>query len=69
VKRRSSVPTRQLITIAITIACLVGVIVMKRRCATAVDQMFRAMDQPGPRSADGGAANDAALDTPSRSRD
>jgi len=57
--KRGALPTKQLVTIAITIACLIGVIVMKRRCATAVDGMFRALDQPAqPRSSDGGAAHD-----------
>jgi len=60
--KRGALPTKQLVTIAITIACLIGVIVMKRRCAVAVDGMFRALDQSGqpaqPRSSDGGAARD-----------
>jgi hypothetical protein len=48
-------PLKQLVTIAVTIACLIGVLVMKRRCASSVDGMFRALDQPAPRSsADGG---------------
>jgi hypothetical protein len=57
---KRSVPTKQLLTIAITIACLVAVVVMKRRCATAVDGMFRALDQSAaPRSTDGGIGPDA----------
>jgi hypothetical protein len=39
-------PTGQVVRIFILAALLVAVIVMKSRCGTAAEQMFRAMDAP-----------------------
>jgi hypothetical protein len=45
--------TRQLVTIALTVACLIAVIVLQRRCGPAVETIFRALAPP---VSDGGAA-------------
>jgi hypothetical protein len=46
--------TRQIVTILMMIAALVAVIVLKGRCGTAVEGMFKAIDQPA--LTDGGPA-------------
>ena len=39
-------PTGQVVRIAILAALLIAVIVMKKRCGTAAEQMFKAFDAP-----------------------
>jgi len=39
-------PTGQVVRIAILAALLIAVIVMKSRCGTAAEQMFKAFDTP-----------------------
>jgi hypothetical protein len=52
---RSAFPTAQVIRIAITVALLVAVVIMKQRCGKAAVEMFRAFDQPAGVRLDGGA--------------
>jgi hypothetical protein len=47
-----SIPARQLTTIAMTVALLVAILVLKRRCGETTAQLFRAIEAPidaGPR--------------------
>jgi hypothetical protein len=44
-------PTGQVVRIVVLVVLLVAVIVMKRRCGTAAEQMFKAFDTP---ASDGG---------------
>ena len=53
-RRRSSVPTGQIITIVMTLAALVGVLVLKRQCGSAVGNMFQAIDTRVDTGSDGG---------------
>ncbi len=43
-RRPPAFPTGQVVRIAITVALLVAVIVMKNRCGKAAEQLFRAID-------------------------
>jgi hypothetical protein len=52
--RRSSLPMGQIITIVMTIAALVGVIVLKRQCGSAVGNLFQAIDTRVDGGSDGG---------------
>jgi hypothetical protein len=47
----SSFPTGQVLRIAVMVVLLVLILVMKRRCGPAAEQMFRAFDSP---ASDGG---------------
>ncbi len=44
----SLVSPRQLLTLALLLACLIAVAVLKRRCGEAVAGLFRAIDSSGP---------------------
>jgi hypothetical protein len=50
--RPPSFPTGQLVRIGILVVLLAAVIVMKSRCGTAAESMFKAFD--APRTVDGG---------------
>jgi hypothetical protein len=50
--RPPAFPTGQLIQIGILVVLLVAVVVMKSKCGTAAESMFKALDAPP--SADGG---------------
>jgi hypothetical protein len=49
-----NLPARQLVTIVMTIAALVGILVLKRHCGTAVGNMFQVLDQRVDGGSDGG---------------
>jgi hypothetical protein len=51
-------PTGQVIRIAILVALLVAVIVMKKRCGTAAERLFKAFEVP---SVDGGSPTDLTV--------
>jgi hypothetical protein len=53
----SSIQTRQIFSIVLLAACLVGVVVLKQRCGAAAGNLFRALD--APLVVDGGAIRDA----------
>ncbi len=58
-KRAPRFPTGQLIQIAILVVLLVAVVIMKSRCGSAAESMFKAFDAPP--TADGGLTSpDAA---------
>jgi hypothetical protein len=46
--RPPAFPTGQLVQIAILVVLLVAVIVMKSRCGSAANSMFKAFDPPPP---------------------
>jgi hypothetical protein len=49
---------RKWLTIALFIACLVSILVLKRRCGAAVGDMMRALEAPGASGVtDGGAGH------------
>jgi hypothetical protein len=48
-------PTGEVVRIAILVVLLAAVVVMKRRCGKAAENLFRAFDQP---VADGGNVHD-----------
>jgi len=50
---RSEIPTRQLFAIVTMLLCLAAVVIMKSRCSTAVESMFKAIESAP--SADAGA--------------
>jgi hypothetical protein len=57
--RAPKFPTGQLVQIGILVALLVAVVIMKSRCGTAAESMFKAFD--APLTADGGLTSpDAA---------
>ncbi len=49
-----NLPTRQLITIVMTVAALVGILVLKRQCGAAVGNMFQVIDTRFDGGSDGG---------------
>ena len=42
--RAPTVPARQIVTIVMLLACMIGVMVMKSRCGSAVGNLFNAID-------------------------
>jgi hypothetical protein len=50
--RAPTFPTGQLVRIGILVVLLVAVVIMKSRCGTAAESMFKAFD--APKSVDGG---------------
>jgi hypothetical protein len=43
-RSRSRIPAGQIIAIVMTIAALVGVLLLKRQCGAAMGNLFRALD-------------------------
>jgi preprotein translocase subunit SecG len=41
---RNKIPARQILAIVMTIAALIGVLLLKQRCGAAMGNLFRAMD-------------------------
>jgi len=50
-RRPPPFPTGQVIRILLLVAMLVGVVVLKKRCGTAAEQLFKVIDVP---ASDGG---------------
>jgi hypothetical protein len=53
-RRSPSLPAGQIITILMTIAALIGILVLKRQCGAAVGNMFQVIDTRGDGGSDGG---------------
>jgi hypothetical protein len=48
-----NLPARQIVTIVMTIAALVGILILKRQCGTAVGNLFQAIDTRVDAGSDG----------------
>jgi hypothetical protein len=55
-RKLGGVPARQLFTIVTMIAALIAILVLRKRCGMAIEQLFRAMEPPpATQIVDGGA--------------